>query len=368
MASVRKQLGSGNWQGIYRDAAGRRHTKVFPTKTAAKAWAADGESTVRTGTHRNPRAGRVRFEDWHARWIAARVVEESTRRRDRTYAKVVLDRWEGWPLDAITRMDVQAWVADMEQKGRGPVAIEVAVQQLVSVLQAAVDESPSLIPANPARGVRLPEQPSQPDRIILPDEEETLLAGLPTDQDRWMVEVLLGTGLRYGELVGLHGHRVDMLRKELHVVEVLTQTGQVKAYPKSKRSRRVVPLEDRELHALAGAMERWGRDGLVFRTTTKGREGKPITGANWRKYHFAPGALLVSAPHPTPHDCRHTYATRLVADGVDLRTVQAVLGHESITTTERYVHAAADYQEKVRAALRRREFGAAGADPAQIRP
>lgn len=367
MPTVRP-LGAGRFQGVYRDASGRRHTKVFTTKTAARSWAADGEATVRAGTHRNPRAGRVRLGEWHARWLAARVVEDATQRRDRTYAKVVLERWEDWPLDAITRMDVQGWVADMEKAGRGPVAIEVAVQQLVSVLQAAVDETPPLIPANPARGVRLPEQPSQPDRILTPAEEDSLLAGLPTQQDRWMGEVLADTGLRYGELAGLHGHRVDMLRRELHVVEVLTQAGKLKAYPKSLRSRRVLPLEDRALHALAGAMERWGRDGLVFRTTTKGRSGSPVTAANWRKRAFGPAALLVPAPHPTPHDMRHTYATRLVAEGVDLRTVQALLGHESIVTTERYVHAAADYQDKVRAALRRLAVRPSGADRAHGAP
>jgi integrase len=237
-----RYVGTGRWQASYRDATGRRHTKVWPTRTAAKKWAQDGEAAVRQGVHRDPRAGRVTLRDWHARWAEARVVEDATRRRDRTYSRDVLAAVGPWPLDTITRMEVQGWVRRMEKDGRGPSAIGVAVQLLTSLLEDAVREGK--LPANPARGVRLPRTPEQPDRLITPAEEVVLLEGLPTAQDRRMVEVLFDTGLRYGELAGLHAHRVDMLRRELHVVEVLTQAGKIKAYPKSRKSRRRAAVSD----------------------------------------------------------------------------------------------------------------------------
>jgi integrase len=360
LASVR-QLPTG-FQGIYRDAAGKRHTKVWPTKTAARKWAQDGEASVRSGQHRDPRAGRVTLEKWHARWTAARVVEDSTRRTDRIYSRDVLDAFGSFPLDAITRMEVQGWVRHLERDGRGPQAIGKAVQLLTSLLEEAVREEK--LPANPARGITLPRIVQQPDRIITFEEEPLLLAALPTDQDRRMVVVLLDTGLRYGELAGLHAHRVDMLRRELHVVETLTQSGTIKASPKSVRSRRTVPLSDRALEALAVQMEkdrpvRLHPDPanarlLVFRTGGQ-RPGRPMVEANWRRRAWLPAveAAGLAQPWPTPHSCRHSALSRLVAQGVDLKTVQEFAGHESLTTTMRYLHSAPEAGEKVRSALRR---------------
>jgi integrase len=345
-------IAPGKHQGQYRDAAGKRHTKVFATKTAARKWADDGAAAVRAGTHRNPRAGRLLFREWHARWTAARVVEDATRYRDGLYAKTVLARWGDMPLDAITRMEVQSWVRQLEQDGRGRTAIGFLHQQVVSVLEAAVGDD--LIPSNPARGIRLPREPKGTDRLITLDEEVRLLDAFTRQQDRWMIEVLLDTGLRYGELAGLHGSRVDFMRRELHVVETLTQRGQVKAYPKSAAGQRVIPLEERALLALAGAMEPWGRDGLVFRTITPGRAGRPVVETPWRAHHWMPalGRAGLDDPQPTPHDLRHSYLSRLVAAGVDLKTVQMVAGHESLSTTLRYLHNAPDAGERVRAAVK----------------
>lgn len=350
-----RKLPSGLWQGRYRDSAGRQHTKTWPTRTAARKWAADGQAQVRSGTHRNPRAGRMLLGEWHGRWLAARVVEAATRRADVTYSRDVLDQWGARPLDSITRLEVQGWVRQLEQTGRGPVAISKAVQQLTAVLEAAVHDD--LLPSNPARGVRLPRAPKHPDRLITAAEEAALLQALPSARDVAMVEVLLDTGLRYGELAGLHGHRVDLLRRELHVVETLTQAGQVKAYPKSVRSQRVVPLEQRAVLALARAMEVHGRDGLVFRAHRRS-PGKdthgPVVGANWRSLVWQPALdrAGIAKPWPTPHDCRHTCFSRLVASGTDLALVRALAGHESLQTTSRYVHATGLVQDRLRAGMR----------------
>jgi len=190
-----------------------------------------------------------------------------------------------------------------------------------------------------------------------PGEEIALLQALPSARDVAMVEVLLDTGLRYGELAGLHGHRVDLLRRELHVVETLTQAGQVKAYPKSVRSQRVVPLEQRAVLALARTMEVHGRDGLVFRAHRRS-PGKatfgPVVGANWRSLVWQPALERagIAKPWPTPHDCRHSCLSRLVAGGADLALVQALAGHESLQTTARYVHAGSQVQDRLRAGMR----------------
>jgi integrase len=132
-------------------------------------------------------------------------------------------------------------------------------------------------------------------------------------------------------------------------VEILTQAGKIKAYPKSRKSHRVIPLEQRALEALA-AQQETHRDGLLFRTQ---RGDRPMIEANWRRRAWLPAATLLADPIPTPHDLRHTCLSRLVAEGVDLKTVQEFAGHESLTTTLRYLHSAPDAGERVRSALKR---------------
>ena len=353
--SVRK-LPSGKWQGQYRDVAGGRHTQVWPTKTAAKQWAEHGQAQVRAGLHRDPRAGQLLLKDWHRRWLAARVVEDATHRADRTYVPWVLEQWASWPVGSITRLEVQGWVRRLQADGRKPSAVAKAVQQLASVLEAAVNDD--LIASNPVRGIRLPHRPRPIDRIITAAEERALLDSMPLEQDWQMLEVLLDTALRYGELAGLHGHRVDLLRKELQVVETLTQRGTVKAYPKSRASQRVVPLTDRAVLALSRAMVARGRDDLVFRALRRS-PGKttfgPVVESNWRARAWLPACERagLAKPWPTPHDTRHTALSRLVAQGVDIRTVQAIAGHESLQTTSRYLHVQPDAHDRVRAAHRR---------------
>lgn len=75
--------------------------------------------------------------------------------------------------------------------------------------------------------------------------------------------------------------------------------------------------------------------------------------ANGRRRAWLRAAAKVAAPIPTPHDCRHTCLSRLVAEGVDPATVQDFPGHESLQTTLRYLHSAPNAGERVRAALRR---------------
>ncbi|WP_234346185.1 transcriptional regulator [Streptomyces sp. NRRL F-5755] len=94
----------------------------------------------------------------------------------------------------------------------------------------------------------------------------------------WQTMCLLGfyTGLRWGELSGLHRHRIDQRRSRLFVVEVNTRSG-IKEYPKSSKSRREVPLPSHVLEVLERHIHRLDRDAVVFTTLTKGRSGRLLT-------------------------------------------------------------------------------------------
>ncbi len=349
------------YQVTYRDASGRRHSRTFDNRRVAEAWGQDQESTVRDGSHLSPRAGKMTVGEWHAKWAAARVVESATAAKNKTHAGYVLDHWSSWPLSAIERIEVQAWVAKMVKDGKGAETISSTVRLFSSMLQAAVESR--RIPVNVAQGLTLPTASKQPDRYLSPGEVEQMLASVGALKDTsrspakkwqapWETMALLAayTGMRWSEVAGLHVHRLDLLNKRVQVVEVVQRDGSIKDHPKSAAGRRTIPLTDRVLTALTDHL-RPGQTGLVF----TGRDGGVIRYPNFRSRVWQPAvkAAGVDAPLPTFHDLRHSYASWLVAGGVDLRTVQVRLGHESLLTTQRYAHLTPDADDRVLAALAR---------------
>lgn len=340
------ELGPRRFQGGYRDRKGRKKTKVWPTKTAALTWARDQEAAVRAGTHRDPRAGRMPFGAWWERWYAARVVDESTREKDKSNTPHVLAKWKTWPLEEIEQLDVQGWVRDMEAAGRGPEAIRQTYLLLSSAMKKAAESGK--IPRNPAHGVTLPEGSPQPARDLTVAEQELLL-GEFAEPWRAMVETVLFTGMRWGEIAGLHCHRLDLDRGVVRVVETLRKNGSIKPHPKGRKSLRELPLAPRVVEALRPVAAARPATGLLF----VGARGGRLHYSSWSRRVWMPAVRRseIAEPYPTFHDLRHTYATHLESNGVDVRVIQELLGHQSLRTTEIYLHVPADAAARVLAAL-----------------
>ena len=111
-------------------------------------------------------------------------------------------------------------------------------------------------------------------------------------------------------------------------------------------SRRTVPIPDRLLDAVREQVDGLGGDDYVFPAP----EGGAWDDTNFRRRVFTPSVKTAGVPHGTPHDMRHTAASWLVQAGVDLYRVQALLGHEKPTTTQRYAHLAPDAFDPIRKA------------------
>ena len=152
-------------------------------------------------------------------------------------------------------------------------------------------------------------------------------------RDRALLEVLYATGARVSEAVGL---RTDGLQFELRVLR-LTGKG-------SKT--RLVPLGQRAIQALEAWLTRARRSALGGRESAfvfVSRTGKPLGRLDaWRRVKLA-ARLAGLSPDISPHTLRHSFATHLVEGGADLRSVQEMLGHASIKTTEVYTHLDAEH-------------------------
>jgi integrase len=176
------------------------------------------------------------------------------------------------------------------------------------------------------------------------EEAEALYAAAEEIGAQWRTLIELGTevGLRPGEIYGLHGHRVDWLRSQIQVIDVMTRKG-VRQWQKSKKSHRVVPVEAHILQGTSALMSGRPRDSLVFTAP----EGGPVTDGHFRNRVWYPAVTAAGIRRFPPRIMRHTAASWLVQDGVPLYDVQELLGHEDHATTQRYAHLAPGAHSKV---------------------
>ncbi|OGQ48578.1 MAG: tyrosine recombinase XerC [Deltaproteobacteria bacterium RIFCSPLOWO2_02_FULL_47_10] len=193
------------------------------------------------------------------------------------------------------------------------------------------------ISTNPAKDVATPKVPKRLPKFLTVDEVAALLKE-PSDndllsmRDKAMMEVMYSSGLRVSELVGLN------------IKDVSLGEGVVKVAGKGKKER-VVPIGSKAQTALANylvrreeSLEKGSSETAIFLN----RQGTRITPRSVermvQKYLKATGIQK----EVTPHVLRHSFATHMLNSGADLRGIQELLGHSSLSTTQKYTHVSVD--------------------------
>lgn len=214
-----------------------------------------------------------------------------------------------------------------------------AVRSFVKFLlrERAIEADPCALIDRPKIGRRLPKVLSQGEiERLLDVPDAASFRGL---RDRAMLHVMYAAGLRVSEVVGLKLGDID------------TRKGVVFALGKGGK-RRLVPLGEPALDALDAYLEERGKHPRAQATAAlflSPRGGALTRQGVWKLLGAYARAVGITKP-ASPHKLRHSFATHLLEGGADLRSVQALLGHANIATTEIYTHVADDH---VRAAYKR---------------
>lgn len=343
---------SGRYRGMYRLPNGDRVTVgTFDHKKAARDAAIAAEGKVKRPDWRDPRAGLITWREWHDIWWPTRQIEPETRKTEAgMVANHLMPRWADEPLALITRQDVKAWGTSITTENVGtvdapryrkPSTARRILNIFVSSMTAALDAE--LITVHPAVRIKLPPNPPTDPVFLTRAQYAALVSKVPNQQDRAVLDFLAGTGLRWGELAGLHIHNLD-LRNGVVIVADVTDGTEVKPYPKGGRQRRVPLLQwvvdelDVPEPTGCGLKHRHGHcpSGLVFPAPRGGvREDRNFT---HRVLHPAAEAAGLGGLGISLHDLRHTYASWLAQDGLPLGRIAELLGHASMRTTEIYAH------------------------------
>jgi len=235
----------------------------------------------------------------------------------------------------VTDDDLRCWLAVRAEAGIAPSSQARALSAARTFFHYLVDES--VLERDPTARVDRPRVGRPLPASITLDEVEALLsapdiASARGLRDRAMLEVLYATGLRASELVSLH------------VGETHLEMGYVRVMGKGRKER-VVPLGDAARHWLEryllearGVLTRGDRGRREREAVFVTRLGGPMTRQGFFKLIRAYAAQAGITKTISPHTLRHAFATHLLERGADLRSLQLMLGHVSISTTEIYTH------------------------------
>lgn len=234
----------------------------------------------------------------------------------------------------VDALAVRSFLAALTRRSLGKRSQGRALSAVRSLFRYACREG--ILEANPAQGVRTPKAPKTLPRHLRPGEVESLIEAPEGDgplvcRDRAILELLYAAGLRVSELVGLDWPEVDLSAR---VVRVLGKGSK----------ERMVPFGRPAAEALRAWLGVWETVRSPSDQADDGEpvflnhQGKRLTDRSVRRVidRWVDAAAVAKGVHP--HTLRHTFATHLLENGADLRAIQELLGHSSLSTTQKYTH------------------------------
>ncbi|MCK7662001.1 site-specific integrase [Corynebacterium antarcticum] len=332
MASIKqyKTAKGTAWRVQYRSPDGRARTKQgFRTKGEATSWAASNTVAADTGTWIDPRAGKRTIGEIGDQLLEHRThLKPSSLAKQQAVWKSIRPKWGDRQVGTIRPSEIREWIAGLELSAS---QIQQYHALLAQILDAAVADH--MIPANPARGVKLPRRPA-PKKVYLTIPQLRMLAD-ECPRHAPIVWVLGTVGLRWGELAGLQVGDIDFLRGRIHIRRNAVQVGRevIVGTPKTHlcRTVAVTPFVLDMLEPLTR-----GKTQTDWIWTAK--DGGPMknTGStSWlsRAVKRIQETKDPNFPHVTAHSLRHVAAGIMVSSGANVKVVQRQLGHASAAMT-----------------------------------
>jgi integrase len=256
-------------------------------------------------------------------------------------------------LSQLTPGIVQNFVEGLRAAGLAGSTIRGIYRLLSAAMRFALEEG--VIRRNPCRRIRVRSEESAEQRVLSRAEQEKL-RGMASGQEDLPALLSLYTGMRLGEVCALKWSDIDWEKHTIAVRRTVQRAAQVKSEngqkttlmigtPKSARSHRVLPVPEFLLDHLRALLEKKGDSEYIFGAAAHAAEPRTVQ----RRFQRLMKKLGIMDTHF--HTLRHSFATRLLELGVDIKTVSALLGHGSAKTTlDFYAHSLIEHQ---RAAVER---------------
>ncbi|HKW35435.1 MAG TPA: site-specific integrase [Candidatus Acidoferrum sp.] len=319
-----REPGSSIWWIRYADTTGRIRREKAGTKGAAIKLYQKRKTEVLQGKKlpENLRAPMVGFAELAKDALAYSQAHKRSYGDDVIRMEKLLFSFRGRSAESITPRELERFLAENAEENEWAPATINRYRALLSLVYRLGIES-GKVKENPARLVKHRQENNTRVRWLSNEEEVRLRTYIQNTFPEHIQELdlALHTGMRLGEMYSLTWENVNTSRKVLTI-------------PRSKNGEtRHVPLNATAISALAELRKRGDGTGPIVRNL----DGDPLAGP---RYWFEPALPKAKVRRFSWHCLRHTFASRLVMAGVDLRTVQELMGHKSIEMTVRYSHLA----------------------------
>lgn len=229
-------------------------------------------------------------------------------------------------VDIIERSDINAYILKLREENYSPSSVVRKIASMRGFFKwfCANDYGSK----NPTQTLERPKLPKRLPKVMTVDELNTILNTDLNKEEKLIVELLYGCGLRVSELVNLKLSNIDIKSKY------------IQCYGKGSKER-VVPFGKKAKEALENYLKH--REIIVMQNKLNNpkelfikENGKKITRQDVYNFIRKQGEKIHK--HISPHTLRHSFATHLLENGADLRVVQELLGHSDVSTTQLYTH------------------------------
>lgn len=336
-----KRRPNGRWRVRYRDADRKEHAKDFARKTDADAWEAQQVATVNSGTHVDPAFGRLTLGEWCDTWLEGYGVNRaSSLKQAKTHVKRIKASLGDRRLHTLRPSDVRNWVSSMQAEGLADSTVNALHARLRHILDDAVLDG--CIGKSPVSKRTAPKAGEGRTYVATTEQIWALHDAI---EDSYRPVVLLGAfaGLRLGELMGLREGDIDFMGAT--ITPAVQDTG---PKLKTRKSGDTVPVARYLVNDLA-SYAKGDSSRRIVRNAYDREVSRSSVQIAFREARAKVKGLRAGF---RIHDLRHYYASLLISEGLDVKTVQACLRHGSAKTTlDTYGHLWPDKDESARVAI-----------------
>ena len=335
----------------------KRQTKYFATKTDAAAWLRQTSAAQDAGTAVEPSA--LMLNAWLDTWLNTYVAPSVRQKTLEGYQSIIrchiTPTIGAMQLQAISPADIQALLNNRAEAQLSARTLAYITATLRPAFRQAMHDG--LILRNPVDAVKQPKSALKPraKRALTADELQ-LIYDSASPRLLIALRLMSQAGLRMGEALGLQWDDVDFIRREIHIRRAVSvvKGGRILEAPKTEDSARTIPIGTSLIEALVRWRAYQSEDrlatGAIWQDDSNTICTMPL-GHRMRQEWISTQLRTICQEHGitscTPHTLRHTFASNLMANGIDIKTAQELMGHASPRMIlEVYAHSSADAKRK----------------------
>ena len=279
----------------------------------------------------------LRFEEWADTWYEHHKdnIKPTTQERYRYTLRILKDYFGRWRLTDMKAMHVEEFLKKLRKEGRSNSALSQCRGMLYQILNKACAND--FITKNPvAYADKMRKDPPKRKDAYTMDEVRLLWNNLPQDMAGWSIRLLLCTGMRSQELLGLEPHHINADGAEINIAQAMVMMKGTAGIgtPKSNDSYRTIPIPESARYYTRLLRQTEGK--FVWESPKK--PGQPCNPTYFRNQYYKALETVEGVRRLSPHCCRHTYVSQLQSLGVSMETIQSMVGPADIDMTRHYLH------------------------------